>query len=266
MKRILTTLLALALTALLFLAAPWRIREAAPLQRRDILRVWIAGEDAATISWLKKQAAAYEQETKCRVYLRRAEEEETLSALSRAPDAVIPDVIVGAGERPVALRGYALILRDDAAREPTPRPTSALFARPTPAPGPTPEPPALPPWEQVGAVLCPAVLRGAVPGTVLSDTPAADLAAGKADAALLTAGEANQLKIGFRAYPIPDGRGLIPIRAAALTAAGEQFLSALLSDQAQAALGQHGLYALSARLYTSNDPIRFLIDGSRAGN
>ena len=266
MKRILTTLLALALTALLFLAAPWRARETAPLQRRDILRVWVAGEDAAAVAWLKMQAAAYEKETQGRIYLRRAEQEETQAALSRTPDAVIPDVILGAGETPVALRGYALILRDDAAREPTPRPTSALFTRPTPAPGPTPEPPALPPWEQVGAVLSPSALQGAVPGTVLSDAPAADLAAQKANAALLTAGEANALKIGFRAYPIPGGRGLIPVRAAALTAAGEQFLSALLSDRAQAALGQLGLYALSARLYGPDDPIRFLIDGSRAGN
>jgi len=263
-KRIMVTLAALLLTALLILAAPWKSLPEKPRSAAPILRVWVTEEDAAAVRWLKKQAAAYEKAARQRVYLRRASREETDAALSGAPEAVAPDVIVGGrGDTAVALRGFALILRDDAACRITPRPTSALFFRPSPSPGPTAQPMTMPPWEQIGAVLSPQSLLGAVPGTVTSLSPAADFAAGKADAALLTAGEAAALPTGFRAYPVPDGRGLLPVGALSLSADGTAFLAFLLDAPAQSALGRFGLYALSMRLYGPDDPVRYIIDGSR---
>lgn len=263
-RKIGITLIALLLTALLFRAMPWKTPPEITDRAVPILRIWVTEEDGAAFRWLQKQAGAYEKASGRRVYLRRAGRAEADATLSSAPGAVIPDMIVGEeGDTAAALRGYALILRDDTASRTTPRPTSALFFRPSPAPGPTAPPVAMPPWERIGAVLAAQKLMGAVPGTVASLSPAADLAAGKADAALLTAGEAAGLQAGFRAFPVPQGRGLLPIMARALTADGDAFLAFLLAGPAQAALGQVGLYALSMRLYGPDDPIRFMIDGNR---
>ena len=145
----------------------------------------------------------------------------------------------------------------------TPAPTSALFFRPSPVPSSDRPGPTLPPWADVGAVLVPKEGKDAVPGAGLSKDPPGELAAGKARAALLTPGQAARLTAGFRAYPVPEGKGLIPVRAEALTEDGQSFLLFLLREDRQDALRENGLFSLTRRLYSPEDPVRYLVDGSR---
>ncbi|MBQ9264332.1 MAG: hypothetical protein IJ189_09015 [Clostridia bacterium] len=265
MKKTIFTLLSLALTAALVLFLPQAIRpeaEAAP-RKNVVLRVWVTEREPAVTAWMKKRAAAYEKAGGQRIYLRSATEQEVSGALSGEANAVLPDLLIGSGETPIALRGYALIVRDDTAVVTTPAPTAALFFRPSPSPGPTAEPPILPDISAIGAVLAPAELAHALPGTVESADPLKDFAAGKAQSALLTAGQAAQLTTGFQAYPLPDGQGLLPVHARVFSPSGQVFLSFLQTKDSQNALTAHGLYATSSRLYAADDPIRFLIDSSR---
>jgi len=267
MKRAVVTLLALGLTAgliCLFPRAVSRETEAAP-RKEPILRVWVTDREPAVAAWLKKQAAAYEKTAGVRVYLRKAAGEEAENALQGEDGAPAPDVLIGPeGDTPVALQGYALILRDDGAAMITPAPTALLFSRPSPVPGPTAAPPAQPDWREIGAVLAPSGLSFPVPGAVASADPARDFAAGKARAALLTAGQAERLAVGFQAYPVAAGGGLLPIGGRAFTQEGISCLSHLQSGAAQGALADHGLYAVHLLLYTSRDPVRQMIDSSRA--
>ena len=74
-----------------------------------ILRVWNAEEEPAVQSWLRGQAKAYERATGQRVYLRAA-------SLASADQDLLPDALISqSGDRLLALRGYALILRADTA-------------------------------------------------------------------------------------------------------------------------------------------------------
>lgn len=264
-KRIAVTCAALLLTAALVWVFPGkkaRPREAE--EARPVLLVWVTEKESAVAGWLKKQAAAYEKKTGKRTLVRRAESGEAADALAGAPGAVIPDLLAGPeGEEAVALRGYALFLRDDQAVPVTPAPTSPLFSRPTVQPLSATEPPALPPWETVGAVLTPPDLADAVPGAVASADPPADFQTGRARAALLTAGQAARLTVGAQAYPVPLGRGLVPVRARAFSPSGREFAAFLKETAAQRALAAHGLYALHEALYPPDDPVRSLIDASR---
>ena len=114
-----------------------------------------------------------------------------------------------------------------------------------------------------GRCWCPKEGKDAVPGAVLSKDPPGELAAGKARAALLTPGQAARLTAGFRAYPVPEGKGLIPVRAEGLTEDGQSFLLFLLREDRQDALRENGLFSLTRRLYSPEDPVRYLVDGSR---
>ena len=264
MKKVLGTVGMLALTALLIGLLPrlegWREDEQ---KHFSITRVWVVEKEPAVSAWLRRRAAAFEKERGERVYLRLAAEEES-DAVLRGGDGPAPDLMIlpRAGE-PVALRGFALILRDEGASVPTPLPTSALFYRPTPAPQAMPSPHPTPDGREMSAVLAPRELAGAVPGAVVSLHPAEDFAAGKAKAALLTAGQAAGVKFGFRAFPVPEGAGFLPVGGQALSEAGEDFLSFLLSDASQQALSAHGLYAPGRRLYGGEDPLRALIESGR---
>ncbi|MBR1584342.1 MAG: hypothetical protein IJ662_02230 [Clostridia bacterium] len=266
MKKAVLTLLALGLTAAL--AALYPRLMAAPAQeegRAAVVRVWIGEKEPAVLRWAGKRAAAYEKETGRRLYLRAASEQEIASALAGEAGAVIPDLLIGpAGDQWVALRGYALILRDDAHQMATPAPTAALFFRPSPTPGPAAAPPSLPDWADIGAVLAPEELLHAVPGAVLSADPGRELSEGRARAALLSAGQAAQLTVGFRAFAVPEGRGLLPVCARGFSDDGAAFLSFLLSNASQTALADHGLYAVEKCLYSIDDPVRYWIDQSRA--
>ena len=241
------------------LTAPKEARRA-PL---PVVRVWITEKEAAVSAWLRKQAAAFEKATGQRVYLRTATEEEAEDARGGREGVVGPDLLIGPGAgAPVALKGYALIVRDESAAVLTPAPTSALFFRPSPTPGPSPTPPPAPDWEGLGAVLVPADWRGSLPGAVVSADPAGDLAAGKAPAALLTAGQTARLAFGFRAWAVPGNAGGINVNAKALSPPGEELLVFLRTEAAQRTLRDHGLYAVSLGLYGEEDPLRALIESS----
>lgn len=229
-----------------------------------VIRVWITEGEKAVGEWLKKQAAAYEKRENRRVYLRRAGEEEASLAARGAPGALIPDLIVGpGGGAALARKGYALAVRDDASPVVTAAPTSALFFRPSPTPGPTPAPEPFPDGAELGAVLAPAEMAGVMPGTVASADPVGALTAGRARAALLTAGQIARLAVGCRVYALPEGRGLLPVEGRALTGDGEKFLAFLREEEPQRGLADFGLYALEMRLYSPDDPVRYLVDGSR---
>ena len=257
LKKLLKILFFLALSFGLLRLLPSALR--APEEREQpfmILRVWNAEEEPAVQSWLRGQAKTYERATGQRVYLRAAAVQDSLDSAAR------PDVLIlRAGESLLALRGYALIVRDDAAPV-TPAPTSALFHRPSLSPERLETPSPFPEEKELSAVLCPEALLSVLPGTVFSAQPATDFRQGKADAALLTPGQAAGLSIGYRAYAVPAGKGFLPVKATAYSEAGEAFLAWLQNDAAQEALGQAGLFSPRMRLYGPDDPLRYLIENS----
>ena len=258
-KSVYGTVIALLLTAglIYFAVNGGRGDPSSDTVRFQLIRVWSREEEPAVGTWLKKMAAAYEKQTGVRVYLRKASPEETQrdSGASRPDLLVLPD-----GEQIIALRGYALILKDETVRVKTPQPTGVLFFRPSPTPGPSPTPAPWPQGDELGAVLASEALLGRLPGTVLSTDPAAQLSQGKANAALLTA----QLGFGFRAYALPEGKGFLRVGASAYSDGGEAFLRFLLSSACQLALRDAGLFSPVTGLYSPEDPIRYLIDNSRA--
>ena len=268
MKRAMTTLLAVLFTAALALALPrlTASREESAETLR-IIRVWVVEKDAASAAWLRKRASAFEKAGLGRVYLRSASEQEAQDAQAGGQDTVPPDLMILPGRgTAAALRGYALFVRDDQAAVSTPAPTSALFYRPSPSPGPTASPAPFIGWGEVGTVLLPQELAKAAPNAIVSANPLQDFSDGKAKAALLTAGQAAGLSFGYRAYALPEGAGMLTVGGAALTDAGENFLSFLLSDASQAALAEHGLYSPRLTLYGADDPLRFLIEASLQGS
>ncbi|MBR3739350.1 MAG: extracellular solute-binding protein [Clostridia bacterium] len=253
MKKLIVILLFLSVSAGLLLMLPTALN--APEKREQpflILRIWNADQEIAVQYWLRGQAKTYEKATGQRVYLRTAPNNRDQDLL---PDALI----IPEGDHLLALRGYALVVRADTAAV-TPAPTSALFYRPSPAPEAAETPAPWPEEKELRAVLCPEALTDALPGTVLSTNPAADFAQGKADAALLTPGQAAGLAVGYRAFAIPEGKGFLPVRATAYTEAGEAFLSWLQGDEAQRALAQAGLFSPRLRLYGPDDPVRYVIE------
>ena len=263
MKKMLRTGFALLLTAALLLTVKslWK-QEQPSAPGPAITRIWLLEREPAVAAWVRSFSAGYEKETGSRVYLRAAMAEEATAA--RTGDGIQPDLLLYPGTGfPVALRGYALILRDDTAAVATPAPTSALFFPPPSTPGPSPTPAPTPDPASFTAVLAPEELMDAVPGTVRSHDPAGDLSRGKAKAALLTAGQAAQLTFGFRAFAVPEGAGLVSVCAQAFTPEGQRFLDALLRENSQRALRQAGLYSPFLPLYGPEDPLRRLIDDSR---
>lgn len=260
MKKMMGTVAALLLTAALIWVFP-RIgqRESEPGDGQRLIRVWCTEGDTAR--WLRGLSANYEKRMGKRLYLRLASPRE-IRAAGKA-DVPLPDALISSdGERLIAYRGYGLIVRREGAVQPTPAPTSALFFRPTPAPRERPEVTPDIAWEEVGAVLAPEEMQGAVPGAVESANPVRDWQEGGARAALVTAEQAAGLQ-GYALYPVPEGRGLVPIRARGFTQAGEEFLSFLQEEDAQHGLKKAGLYALSLRLYGPEDPFRFVVDLNR---
>ena len=254
------TVLALLLTAaLIWLFPRMGQRGSEHEEKQRLTRVWCTKEEAAR--WIRGLSAGYEKRTGKRLYLRLVSPGEIEAAGEMG--APLPDVLVfPGGERLIAYRGYGLIVRREGAVQPTPAPTSALFFHPTPSPRERPEVTPGIAWEEVGAVLAPREMQGAVPGTVESANPVRDWQEGRAKAALATAEQAAGLQ-GYALYPVPEGRGLAPIRARRFTQAGEEFLSFLLEEEAQRALKAAGLYALSLRLYGMEDPFRFVVDLNR---
>ncbi len=265
MKKSLRTILALLATAALifFGREALRGKNVPEPETVSMVRIWITEKEPAVSAWLRALAAGYEKETGERVYLRSATEEECTAARRGNGGALLPDALIAPGEgEPVALRGYALIIRDDTAVRATPAPTSALFYRPSPSPGPSPVPGPTPDPASFSAVLVLTEFSDVLPGAVPSGDPFADFTQGKAKAALLTAGQADRLPFGHQAYPVPGGAGMRGVCAETYSAAGEFFRAYLQRPDVQQTLSQYGLYSPYARLYGPDDPLRFLIDGS----
>ena len=219
-----------------------------------LARVWLRESDAAFSAWLRKRASAYEKEQGVRVYVRQATQEEER--------ALPPDLLIGAPEgETLALRGYALILRDEQAPVLTPLPTSALFFRPSPTPGPSASPaPTLNP-EAAAPLLTPLQLQN-LPHALASRDPLADFIQGKAPAAILTAAQAARLPFGYQAFLLPNVQGIEAITGLSYSEAGEKLAAFLLSDASQQALAAQGLYSPRLRLYTGEGGVYSLIENS----
>jgi len=267
MRKAVRTLLALVAAGMLMLVLPGLLSpedHAAPPARRTV-RVWITETDPAVAQWLKRQAAAWEKAAGHRVYLRAAAQEETDAAGEGASGVVPPDVIVCAGGlNPVALRGYALVVRDESAALVTPAPTGMLFSPPAASPGPSPTPGPPMDIESLAGILAPPEMAHALAGAEESVHPLRDLLSGKGRGALLTAGAAEGLGAGWQAYALPDGAGFLPVSARVLSSAGGEFAAYLRTDGAQRDLAACGLYSPALRLYDpARDPLRALIESSR---
>ena len=265
MKKLILVLAALLLTAGLIYQGIglWKDRSAPAEPHLRLVRVWIGEKEPSLSGWLKKMAARYEKQTETRVFLRSVSEAEAQAALSGNANDPIPDLLVLSDVgKPIALRGFALIVRDDSAQPETPQPTSALFFRPSPSPGPSASPAPEPNLDMLRAVLVPPGMADRMPGAVISADPAAEFAQGKADAALLTAGQAARLPFGFRFFALPEGKGFLSVGATAFFEAGDAFLSFLLAPGCQQTLRDTGLFSPVMHLYSPDDPIRYLIDTS----
>lgn len=260
--RVLVCCLGLLLTAGLILLWPAAHQqdEQAPTSPK-LIRVWVQEGESAVCQWLRKRANAYEKEAKARVYVRSASAEEAEAAKAGQEGILPPDLTLSPrGGEPVALRGYALILRDDTAPVVTPSPTFSLFARPTQAPAPALTPAPLTEADLSRRALVPPECADALPNALKSAAPLSDFIQGKADAALLTAAQAAQLPFGYRAYALKDGRGMTPVCAQALSESGEGFLRFLLARPSQAALCEHGLYSPRFPCYQGQDSLYALIE------
>ncbi len=253
---VILSFLALSAGSLFLLPAALRAPDK-PAEPLIILRVWNADQEIAVRAWLREQAKAFERATGQRVYLRAAAAREALDGVFQGlpPDALI----LPQGDRLLALRGYALIVRDETAAV-SPAPTGALFFRPSSVPEAAATPAAWPNEKELGAILCPEALLNALPGTVSSAQPAKEFEEGKASAALLTPGQAAALTVGYRALALPEEKGFLPVKATAYTEAGQAFLSWLQGDAAQRALAQAGLFSPRLRLYGPGDPLRYLLE------
>lgn len=264
MKKACIILSALALTALLIALSPHALPSVPEQPSVALTRVWVVSGEGPLAAWLKKQAAAFERESGGRVYIRSATAEEALEARTNA-QALRPDCILQRGEGDVVARkGYALIVRDDNLALETPAPTGVLFYRPTAAiaPASSPAPETAPPVPD--GVLCAREWTRLVAHPQRSTQPAAEFAAGKAPAAILTAGEAAGLPFGYRAYALPDAA--IDFGVSAFSTRGEAFAARLRSEEAQYALAAWGYYAYAPgmRLYDASRPTYQLIENALA--
>lgn len=265
MKKTLCMLLAILAAAGLILHFPFGSgREPVRDKGVRVTRVWIAPGGEALSFWVRKQAGAYEKQTGNRVYIRMAPDTEAEAALRGDREAMTPDLMMQDREGTVmALQGYALFLRDETGEKKTPAPTAALFSPPTPAPAPPASPAPMPDPESLAPILIPASWPYETAGGVPCADPRGEFAGGKGNAAVLTAGQAEELPFAVRAYAL--SRGFLPLYARAFTERGEGFLSFLLSASCQQALSAAGLYSPepSLTLYGEDQPVRALIERSR---
>ena len=269
MKKLILMLAALLLTAGLIYQGIglWKDRSAPAEPHLRLVRVWIGEEEPGLSGWLKKAAMRFEKQTGTRVFLRRASAQEAQAVLDGEANGPNPDLLMlpNTGQT-IALRGFALIVRDESTQPETPQPTGALFFRPSPSPGPSASPAPKPDLDMLGAVLVPPGMADRMPGAVISADPAAEFAQGKANAALLTAGQAARLPFGFRFFALPEGKGFLPVGATSFSESGDAFLSFLLAPGCQQPLRDAGLFSPVMPLYSPDDPIRYLIDTSRGSS
>lgn len=261
MRRIFVTLVALAATAGLVYAG-LRLpasRETPPAASPDLVRVWIQKQEPSVWAWVRRQAKRYEKETGTRVYLRAAAD----NAKTDLENELLPDLLISKnGDTVLAMLGYGLFIRDDAAVSSTPFPTSLLFSPPSPTPGPSPTPAPTPDITHLSIILIPDGIQLSLSRCVKTADPLRALMDGKGDAAVLTADQARQLPFRVSACPLAKGEGFIPIYGESATAEGDRFMSFLLSEACQRDLTDSGLYSPVLKLYQGNDPVRAMIENS----
>ena len=261
MRRIFVTLVALAATAGLVYAG-LRLpasRETPPAASPDLVRVWIQKQEPSVWAWVRRQAKRYEKETGTRVYLRAAAD----NAKTDLENKLLPDLLISKnGDTVLAMLGYGLFIRDDAALSYTPFPTSLLFSPPSPTPGPSPTPAPTPDITHLSIILIPDGIQLSLSRCVKTADPLRALMDGKGDAAVLTADQARQLPFRVSACPLAIGEGFIPIYGESATAEGDRFMSFLLSEACQRDLTDSGLYSPVLKLYQGNDPVRAMIENS----
>lgn len=266
MKKIIPTVWALLATAALFFTLFFMLfRQDAPDHSAGscVTRIWLVETEADCAAFLRKQAAAWAKQTGARVFLRAASQEEALGALAGAEDIVAPDLIVGLPEGECLLfRGYALIFRDDSAPVFTPAPTSLLFSPPSPSPGPSLSPAPTRCVSSFSGLLCPRDMAPLFPESIPCNDPLQDFIRGKGSAALLTARQAAQLKIGWQGQALPDGKGALPLYARGLSGQGNALLSFLMRPESQMLLRDYGLYSPLFPLYAQDASLAGSIDRS----
>ena len=210
--------------------------------QKDLLVIWMQEGENDVAAWLKKAAAAYEKKTGNRVYLRYASAEEWSLSGEEKPDALIP-----AEEGAVlAYRGRALIVPDETKPAATLAPAPSLFIRPTLPPAADLSTPA-PLKTTPERVAVPEGFLSIVENSYVSKTPLSDFSSGKADGALLTPLQAQQVKGGYSVQVQPAY--FVPVRGMAVTEDGQAFLSFLRSDEMQRALTIQRLFSWNPELF-----------------
>lgn len=259
MKKGIYCVVAFLLMAVLLALAPVLFQnkeKSAPA--KELLVVWMQEGESDVAAWLKKAAAVYEKKTGQRVYLRYASAEERSLAGAEKPDALIP-----AEEGAVlACRGWALIVPDETKPAATPLPAPSLFIRPTLSPAADVSTPA--PLKKVPEkVAVPEAFLSVVENSFVSDTPLNDLSSGKADSALLTPVQVQQLKGGYSVQARPEY--FVPIMGRAVTEDGQAFLSFLRSDEMQRTLTSWKLFSWRGdfSLYNAEQTLLHQMEKSR---
>lgn len=250
-------LLSMAMTAGLLMSYPLLPRQEAEKRMPEVVRIWMADGVGEALPWLKQAAAAYEKEHACKVYLRRASDEEYERAEIR------PDAAVGWEKgMAVAFRGYGLAVPDETAEKATPMPPSGLFQRPTqPPPVQTPPPLTFP--ENLTEMAVPHGMQALLPGSKPVEDPFKELQEGKVQGALLLPAQMEKLEMGYRMHPREDF--FVPIRGQALTEAGEHFVAFLRGDAMQYLLRKQQLFSwnVSLNLYGAEQGDAYRIEQSR---
>lgn len=203
---------------------------------KELLVVWMQEGENDTAAWLKKAAAVYEKKTGQRVYLRYASEEERRMAGAEKPDVLIPSE----EGMVLAYRGWALIVPDETKPVSTPVPAPSLFIRPTLPPAADLSTP-VPLKKALGKVAVPEGFVLVVENGYGSKTPLNDLSSGKADGALLTPLQAQQIKGGYNVQARPEY--FVPVKGRAVTEEGQAFLCFLRSDEMQHALTSRRMFS-----------------------
>ena len=278
-KKALCCLAALAVTALLIQYFP-HLPVSPPVAdapERRLITLWASSEMPGTMSWLKKQAAAYgKQQKNAAVWLRVMTEQEMTGAAEAPPDAVIwsagvevPPALGTLDAAPLCLSGYVLAQpRPEAAVTPAPR--SLFGVSPTPDPARTPAP-VLVPWpegfcadEDFGAL----ALRSMNAPAGARLIPRAQLPARfqAGEAALLSVAQLQAQSAAYDVVAAASATDLV-LYGAALSDAARDFLEFLRSQSAQTALSNHGLLPVlpGLRLYGPDHPalsaLQFALDG-----
>ena len=259
MKKGLYCYLAIFLMGLLIMFAPGIFQtEQERSAEKELLVIWMKEGESDVAAWLKKAAAVYEKKTGQRVYLRYASEDERRLTGENKPDALIP-----AEEGALlAYRGWAMVMSDETKPVMTPVPAPSLFIRPS-------MPPAadlstLAPLKKVPEkVAVPERFSSIVDNSYVSQTPLSDLSSGKADAALLTPFQVQQMKGGYSVQVCPAY--FVPVRGMAVTEGGQAFLSFLRSDEIQRALTEMRLFSWMRDLflYGADDELLHQMEKSR---